>query len=47
MVMSTDLEEIIETSDRVVVLADGNLRFDAYLSETSRDEILQRLSEVE
>ena len=47
VVMSTDLEEIIETSDRVVVLADGNLRFDAYLSETSRDEILQRLSEVE
>ena len=47
VVMSTDLEEIIEISDRVIVLADGNLRFDAYLSETSRDEILQRLSEVE
>ncbi len=46
LVMSTDLEEIIEVSDRVVVLADGNLRHDAYLSETSRDEILQRLSEV-
>jgi simple sugar transport system ATP-binding protein len=47
VVMSTDLEEIMEISDRVVVLADGNLRFDAYLSETSRDELLQRLSEVE
>ena len=47
VVMSTDLEEIIEVSDRVIVLADGNVRFDAYLSETSRDEILQRLSEVE
>ena len=47
IVMSTDLEEIMEVSDRVVVLADGNLRHDAYLSETSRDEILQRLSEVE
>ncbi len=47
VVMSTDLEEIMEVSDRVVVLADGNLRHDAYLSETSRDEILQRLSEVE
>jgi simple sugar transport system ATP-binding protein len=47
IVMSTDLEEIVEVSDRVVVLADGNLRHDAYLSETSRDEILQRLSEVE
>jgi simple sugar transport system ATP-binding protein len=47
VVMSTDLEEIIEVSDRVVVLADGNLRFDAYLSETSRDQVLQRLSEVD
>jgi len=47
IVMSTDLEEIIEVSDRVIVLADGNLRFDAYLSETSRDEILRKLSEVD
>ncbi|MEN8040463.1 MAG: sugar ABC transporter ATP-binding protein [Actinomycetota bacterium] len=47
LLMSTDLEEIMQVSDRVVVLADGNLRHDAYLSETSRDEILQRLSEVE
>ncbi|MEN8114533.1 MAG: sugar ABC transporter ATP-binding protein [Actinomycetota bacterium] len=47
VVMSTDLEEIMQVSDRVVVLADGNLRHDAYLSETSRDEILHRLSEVE
>lgn len=47
VVMSTDLEEIMEVSDRVIVLADGDLRFDSYLSETSRDEILQRLSEVD
>ena len=47
VVMSTDLEEIFDVSDRVVVLADGNLRYDAYLSETSRDQVLQRLSEVE
>jgi simple sugar transport system ATP-binding protein len=47
LVMSTDLEEIMQVSDRVVVLADGNLRHDAYLSETGRDDILQRLSEVD
>lgn len=47
VVMSTDLEEIMQVSDRVVVLADGNLRHDAYLSETTREEILRRLSEVE
>jgi simple sugar transport system ATP-binding protein len=47
IVMSTDLEEIMQVSDRIVVLADGNLRHDAYLSETNREEILHRLSEVE
>lgn len=47
LVMSTDLEEIMQVSDRVIVLADGNLRHDAYLSETNREEILRRLSEVE
>ncbi|MCB0906264.1 MAG: sugar ABC transporter ATP-binding protein [Nocardioidaceae bacterium] len=46
IVVSTDLEEIMEVADRVVILADGHLRFDAYLSDTTRDEILQRLSEV-
>ena len=45
-IVSTDLEEIMEVADRVVILADGHLRFDAYLSDTTRDEILQRLSEV-
>lgn len=45
--MSTDLEEIMEIADRVIVFADGNLRFDAYLSDTSREQILQRLSEVD
>lgn len=47
LVMSTDLEEIMQVSDRVIVLADGNLRHDSYLSETNREEILRRLSEVE
>ncbi len=47
VVMSTDLEEIMQVADRVVVLSDGNLRHDAYLSETDRDEILRKLSEVE
>lgn len=44
IVMSTDLEEIMQVSDRVIVLADGNLRHDSYLSETNREEILGRLS---
>lgn len=46
VVMSTDLEEIMEVSDRVVVLVDGNLRFDSYLADTSRDDLLHKLSEV-
>lgn len=47
VVMSTDLGEIMEVADRVVLLADGNLRYDGYLSETNREAILERLSEVE
>ena len=47
IVMSTDLGEIMQVSDRVIVLTDGNLRHDAYLSETDTEEILQRLTEVE
>jgi len=47
IVMSTDLGEIMQVSDRVIVLADGNLRHDSYLSETSREEILTKLTEVE
>jgi simple sugar transport system ATP-binding protein len=46
LVMSTDLEEIMQVADRVIVLADGDLRHDAYLSETNREEILQRVSAV-
>ncbi len=47
IVMSTDLGEIMQVADRVLVLVDGNLRHDAYLSETTREEILKRLTEVE
>ncbi len=47
IVMSTDLGEIMQVADRVLVLADGNLQHDAYLSETTREEILKRLTEVE
>ena len=46
IVMSTDLGEIMQVADRVIVLADGNLEHDAYLSETSKEEILERLSEA-
>jgi simple sugar transport system ATP-binding protein len=44
LVMSTDLEEIMQVADRVIVLADGDLTHDAYLSETNREEILRRVS---
>ena len=46
IVMSTDLGEIMQVSDRVIVLADGNLQHDAYLTDTSEEEILERLSEA-
>lgn len=43
ILMTSDLEEIMQAADRVVVLVDGELRHDAYLTETSRDEILDSL----
>lgn len=46
VVMSTDLEEIIEIADRVIVLVDGNLRYVSYLADSSKEEILNQLSEV-
>lgn len=46
VIFSSDIDEILESSDRVVVMVDGEIKFDAYLSKTSRDEIIKKMSEV-
>jgi simple sugar transport system ATP-binding protein len=46
VIFSSDIDEILESADRVVVMVDGDLKFDSYLSKTSRDEIIKKMSEV-
>jgi simple sugar transport system ATP-binding protein len=46
IVTSSDVDEILQGSDRVLVLGDGIVRADSYLSETDRDQIIERMSEI-
>jgi len=46
VIFSSDIDEILESADRVVVMVDGAIKFDQYLSKTSRDEIIKKMSEV-
>lgn len=46
VIFSSDIDEILESADRVVVMVDGEVKFDAYLSKTSRNEIIKKMSEV-
>ncbi len=46
MVFASDVDEILEVADRIVVLGEGTIRSDRYTSETDRDEILSHMSEV-
>jgi simple sugar transport system ATP-binding protein len=46
VITSSDVDEILEGSDRVLVLTDGQIRMDTYLTETSRDQIIERMSEI-
>jgi len=46
LIFSSDIDEILESCDRILVLVDGEIRFDRYLSKTSRDEIIGKMSEV-
>ncbi|CAB4661692.1 unannotated protein [freshwater metagenome] len=46
IIFSSDIDEILESSDRVLIMVQGDIKFDSYLSETSRNEIIQKMSEV-
>ena len=46
VIFSSDIDEILESADRVVVMVDGDIKFDSYLSKTSRDDIIKKMSEV-
>lgn len=46
LVFSADIDEILEVADRIFVFVEGELRFETYLSNTTRSEIIQKMSEV-
>lgn len=46
MLFASDIDEILEVADRIIVLAEGTIRSDLYTSETDRDQILADMSEV-
>jgi simple sugar transport system ATP-binding protein len=46
MVLTSEVDELLEVADRVIVLVDGEPKLDTYLSETSREEIVEKMSEV-
>ena len=46
IITSSDVDEILQGCDRILVLGDGVVRSDTYISETSRDQIIERMSEI-
>ncbi|MCX4975844.1 sugar ABC transporter ATP-binding protein [Streptomyces sp. NBC_00620] len=44
LVLSADVDEILEVADRVVVLAAGEIRLDAYGEDAERDRVIQSIS---
>jgi simple sugar transport system ATP-binding protein len=46
IVLTSDIDEVLEVADRIVVLVDGVPRLDTYSSQTNRDQIVARMSEV-
>ena len=46
VVFVSDVEEIREVADRIVVLVEGVIKLDAYTSEVTNDQIISMMSEV-
>ena len=46
VVFTSEVDELLEVADRVIVLVDGEARLDTYLSQTSREVIVSTMSEV-
>ncbi|WP_371581419.1 sugar ABC transporter ATP-binding protein [Streptomyces sp. NBC_01314] len=44
LVLSADVDEILEVADRVVVLAAGEIHLDAYGEDAERDRVIQTIS---
>ncbi|MEJ3651877.1 sugar ABC transporter ATP-binding protein [Actinomycetes bacterium KLBMP 9759] len=46
LVLASDVDEVLEVADRVIVLVEGRPRLDAYASTVSRDQIVSTMAEV-
>jgi simple sugar transport system ATP-binding protein len=46
LVLTSEVDELLEVADRVLVLVDGEPKLDTYLSETNREEVVNVMSEV-
>lgn len=46
LVLSSDIDEIREVADRIIVLVEGEIKVDAYTSELTRDAVVRYMSEV-
>lgn len=46
VITSSDVDEILQGCDRILVLGDGVVRSDTYITETTRDQIIERMSEI-
>jgi simple sugar transport system ATP-binding protein len=46
VVLSSDVDEIREVADRILVMVEGNIRMDSYTSEVDQNAIVQSMSEV-
>lgn len=46
VVLSSDIDEVREVADRIIVLVEGEVRVDSYTSGITRDEIVHSMAEV-
>lgn len=46
LVLTSEVDELLEVADRILVLVDGVPRLDAYVDQTSQDEIVSKMSQV-
>jgi len=46
LVLTSEVDELLEVADRIVVLVDGFPTLDSYADQTNQDEIVSKMSEV-
>lgn len=47
LVLSADVDEVLEVADRLIVLTEGEIRLDAYGEDAERDQVIQTIARTE